>query len=335
MLLFHEPFIFCFCGNIMNIIEYESKKLVDTITVCNDTENFVAVAMHPNGTIIACADDKKCIRILSFLDHNGNSGWNYVNTLATIPKSITALYWDSSSTRDNDSLYVTDKFGEVFRFSFSSSLLSFIETPLIPILGHIGTITCILVDDNWIYTADREEKIKQSCKKFPFNIQNYFLGHREYISSISFICNQNYIVSVGGDDYMIIWDINTGKSVAKESITNALSIDNVNVSQIITYDPSMIVLLLESYPWIAIWNWNQSKKLLSFSCTLKVDSIPLAITFDKQGNIWILTDSTNLYKSNIDGSSLVSIPNNGKVYHRNVSKWRKSRIDKSNDTDEE
>lgn len=335
MLLFHEPFIFCFCGNIVNIIEYESKKLVDTILACNNIENFVAVAIHPNGTIIACADEKKCIRIISFFDHNGNSTWKYINTLVTVPKAITSLYWDSYSTGDSDSLYVTDKFGEVFRFSFSNSLLSFIETSSTPILGHIGTITSILVDENWIYTADREEKIKQSCKKFPFNIQNYFLGHKEYISSISFICNQNYIVSVGGDDYMIIWNIKTGRSIAKESITNALSIDSVNVSQVIVHDPSVIVLLLESYPWIAIWNWDQSKKLLSFSCTLKVNSIPLAITFDKKGDIWILTDSTNLYKANLDESSLVCIPNNGKVYHRNVSKWRKSRIDKNNDTDEE
>jgi WD40 repeat protein len=264
----------------------------------------VAIAIHPEKPWLACADEEKRIWIFSIEMETEGTMKAIFQTVFSMPKSIHVLQWSESPLKNQGSitLYVADKFGNVYGLemvSTDSSTISKVKedsdikdekigSKYEPILGHIGPITSMLITGSWIYTADREEKIKKSHIKHPFIIDRYLLGHEEYISSMAFLCGRQYLVSVGGDDDMFIWNLKDARKddyidrkksielVSRVSIKNAylkqmhLNMHNdiepsqniaINAIKVIVYESehnTWIVVLLENCPDIFIWRWTES-----------------------------------------------------------------------------
>jgi tRNA (guanine-N(7)-)-methyltransferase subunit TRM82 len=96
------------------------------------------------------------------------------------------------------------------------------------ILGHVSMLTDLVyvsipVDATsgrkrpYIFTADRDEHIRVSRGPPQAHIiENYCLGHTSFVSSL---CvpqwAPEYLVSGGGDDYLIVWRWNEGRLVQK------------------------------------------------------------------------------------------------------------------------
>jgi tRNA (guanine-N(7)-)-methyltransferase subunit TRM82 len=101
------------------------------------------------------------------------------------------------------------------------------------LLGHISMITDIVATElptekygskhrTHILTSDRDEHIRISRgPPQSFVTEGYCLGHKEYISKMCLI-TANLLISGGGDDDLLVWDIIKRSATSKISIRSAV-----------------------------------------------------------------------------------------------------------------
>ena len=96
-------------------------------------------------------------------------------------------------------LLVSDKFGDFYSINLKTN-----STKLL--MGHISILTDFLLINKYLVTCDRDEKIR--INEFPnsFEIHKFCLGHQEFVGKLCKITNELF-VSGGGDDYLLLWDI--------------------------------------------------------------------------------------------------------------------------------
>ncbi|KAL7927692.1 hypothetical protein ACQKWADRAFT_277536 [Trichoderma austrokoningii] len=92
------------------------------------------------------------------------------------------------------------------------------------LLGHVSMLTALILGEKqgrkYILTADRDEHIRVS-RYIPHAhvIENFCLGHKEFISDMVIPPNnQDMLVSGGGDEYIFVWDWLAGKQLFKTSV---------------------------------------------------------------------------------------------------------------------
>lgn len=129
-----------------------------------------------------------------------------------LPKRPTKLVF----TKDTRTILVSDKFGDVFRYAYSSKAFFFSEKKnsypfdFVPpetktvrddfashenpsdgqlILGHASPLTSFVLshDEKYIITADRDEHIRVSWYPEGYNIEMYCLGHRKCVLCLAWI----------------------------------------------------------------------------------------------------------------------------------------------------
>jgi tRNA (guanine-N(7)-)-methyltransferase subunit TRM82 len=97
------------------------------------------------------------------------------------------------------------------------------------LLGHVSMLTAITIGlhegQSFIITADRDEHIKVS-RYIPqaYHIENFCLGHREFVNSLH-IPGQvpGILISGGGDDELFIWDWRQGRLLSRTHIVPSSS----------------------------------------------------------------------------------------------------------------
>jgi len=69
----------------------------------------------------------------------------------------------------------------------------------------------------YIITCDRDEKIRVSRYPNAYSINNFCLGHAEFVSGIS-ICphRSSLLISASGDGTIRVWDFLTGKEIGSK-----------------------------------------------------------------------------------------------------------------------
>ncbi|PKU29559.1 trna (guanine-n -)-methyltransferase non-catalytic subunit wdr4 [Limosa lapponica baueri] len=84
--------------------------------------------------------------------------------------------WSDRTRAADDKILVADKSGDVYSYSITEPQA---EGKLE--LGHLSLLLDVALspDDQYILTADRDEKIRVSLTKAPYYIVSYCLGHRE------------------------------------------------------------------------------------------------------------------------------------------------------------
>lgn len=141
----------------------------------------------------------------------------------------------------DDTLFVTDKAGDIFTFSCSSNH----EQPGVWILGHMSQVLDIVVDENFVITCDRDEKIKVSHYPNAYEIESYCLGHKEFVSSIALVSSpEKLLVSGSGDCTIRFWDYSSGRQlceIATESPVGSLMVQGSLVA-VLLRRPDMIQL---------------------------------------------------------------------------------------------
>ena len=165
-----------------------------------------------------------------------------------LEKAATSVFVEGSE------IYISDKFGEVWQGKLDKM------TDLDVIIGHISLLTCMLVLTDYIVTADRDEKIRITHRKRPWIIDQFLLGHKEYVSKLLFIEKENLLISAGGDEEIFVWSWNPcsfdGLSEGTDEWNQAeaksraliiqklnLGIDKVNVIEMILHDGIVHVLI--------------------------------------------------------------------------------------------
>lgn len=62
-------------------------------------------------------------------------------------------------------------------------------------------------------TSDRDEKIRVTNYPATHEIEAFCTGHKEFVSSVAFLNNQQLLVSASGDKTLRFWDFTNGKQV--------------------------------------------------------------------------------------------------------------------------
>lgn len=65
----------------------------------------------------------------------------------------------------------------------------------------------------YIVTSDRDEKIRVTHYPDTHEIESFCVGHKEYVSSVTFFNEDNLLLSASGDKSLRLWNHQTGEQV--------------------------------------------------------------------------------------------------------------------------
>lgn len=189
------------------------------------------------------------------------------------------------------------------------------------ILGHVSLLTDLIavslptatsVNRSYILTADRDEHIRVS-RGLPQShvIEKYCLGHTSFISKLCIPSwAPQYLVSGGGDNFLILWKWNEGQALQKVSLEGFPQAPEITVRNIWAVSleqpagPSVQAIMV---------GLDGSPALLCY--TIEEDTLKHQDTIQLSGNILDLTTLDSR------GSIIVSVDNNREP--GSTETWRK------------
>ena len=124
-----------------------------------------------------------------------------------LQRIITVIKRASALDLTNDFLLIADKSGDVYQTDLSTTN-NVTLTGENCLMGHLSMLLDIAFirtndEQEYILTADRDEKIRLSHYPNAYNIEGYCLGHTEFVSHVKLI-DSNRILSASGDgSYMM------------------------------------------------------------------------------------------------------------------------------------
>jgi WD40 repeat protein len=151
-------------------------------------------------------------------------------TISHMPKRISSIAF----TSDRSSLIAADRFGDVHCLPIAKALrdskcpesnLPFVKQvseESLPILGHFSMVTDVVVRPHLVATCDRDNRIRVSNYPKSHDIQSFCLGHTAFVTRLAWV-DDDRLVSGGGDGFLRLWHVNTGKEVAKLDLGCALA----------------------------------------------------------------------------------------------------------------
>ena len=130
-------------------------------------------------------------------------------------------------TPDNN-IVVADKSGDAYLYSTSKP-----EESGVLLLGHLSMLLDVLVtsgkNNDYIITADRDEKIRVSNYPNTYNIQSYCLGHENFVTALAILLvDKGYLVSAGGDGCIRFHDYRNGEYQYSISFKDKIPMDDID-----------------------------------------------------------------------------------------------------------
>jgi WD40 repeat protein len=154
------------------------------------------IKFSPDGRKLAINGQNKQIYIYIPSDYELTKTYWQLQRIITVNKRASAL------DLTNEFLLIADKSGDVYKtdFSIESNLVLTSEDCIMGHLSMLLDIAFIRTKENeeFLLTADRDEKIRLSHYPNAYNIQGYCLGHTEFVSHVKLI-DSNHILSASGD----------------------------------------------------------------------------------------------------------------------------------------
>jgi len=185
----------------------------------NEVDNKMRItssAISPCGTLLALSDDYKQLTVWQV--KAGCVELKYQQEL--VRKGVRILF-----SNDSTNILVADKNGDVYLFMSSGNT----EAKLI--LGHLSMLLDIAIskDGKFVLTADRDEKIRVSRFPNSYNIHNFCLGHKEFVTSISLLPDidgdRELLASGSGDGTVKVWDYLEGREIVSREVFKDVTIE--------------------------------------------------------------------------------------------------------------
>ena len=164
----------------------------------------IDVNQGKSNLVLAVVFNDKIVKVLE-LDEDADTENSKLEVLSTyyVPKRPTSIKFDNFISKDkasslsqnskNHFLLIADKNGDVYRRWDKFEVEKIDKNPDLkiknetPIIGHISMLLDLQVDEKYIFTADRDEKVRISHRERAFDIFGYLLGHTEFVSDVFLI----------------------------------------------------------------------------------------------------------------------------------------------------
>ncbi|GAA6219759.1 tRNA (guanine-N(7)-)-methyltransferase non-catalytic subunit WDR4 [Lates japonicus] len=255
------------------------------------TDKVLAFAMSPSGKLVALTDDTK--RLVLF---HCEPSWQCIS-IRWVMRRCTSMVFSQAE----DELLVADKSGDVYSFSAVEPQK---EGELK--MGHLSMLLAVTMslDDKYIITADRDEKIRVSHLRCPYNIQSFCLGHQQFVSALLVPSGHSHcLLSGSGDGTVKLWEYESGrrlqsldlKELEETQSSEADKEKKTTVCRIASSpDGCHIAVQCERLSTIQFFTLDKvGEERLVPHTRLSLPHCPLDITFDSKGCLWVLMDSND------------------------------------------
>ncbi|KAM3608133.1 uncharacterized protein V6R79_019769 [Siganus canaliculatus] len=256
------------------------------------SDKVLAFTTSPSGKLVALTDDNK--RLVLFLCE---PSWKCLS-IRFVVRRCTSL----SFTQAEDQLLAADKSGDVYSFSVVEAQA---EGELR--MGHLSMLLAVVPshDDKYVITADRDEKIRVSHLRSPYNIQSFCLGHQQFVSALLTPAGHpHWLLSGSGDGTVKLWEYESGRKlqscnlqgpeVTRTSETEGDQSRTVS-RLLVSADTRHVVVQCEGDPTLQflVLDPEAEEKMVPQS-SLVLPHCPLDVTFDLQSRLWVLVDSRDV-----------------------------------------
>ncbi|XP_034279817.1 tRNA (guanine-N(7)-)-methyltransferase non-catalytic subunit WDR4 isoform X3 [Pantherophis guttatus] len=202
-------------------------------------------------------------------------------------------------TSTEDKILVADKSGDVYSYSIiEPKNAGTIE------LGHLSLLLDLTLspDDQYIVTADRDEKIRVSLTKAPHVIVSFCLGHREFVSRILVPPNfSDLLLSASGDGTLRLWKYKSGKEL------HCFQLNNLNMNEAgknkkkyavsrIAYccEGNYIAVLYDCIPAVSIFQLDAGTQSLISKQHITLNHKGWDVAFEETGGVWVLQENQQI-----------------------------------------
>ncbi|XP_065909322.1 tRNA (guanine-N(7)-)-methyltransferase non-catalytic subunit wdr4-like [Dysidea avara] len=158
------------------------------------------------------------------------------------------------------------------------------------LLGHLSMLLdmVITMDQKYVITADRDEKIRISHFPNAYNIKAYCLGHNDFISCLlQCIHYEHVLISGSGDGTVKTWDFEHGRLLHTEFCSSPRTIglkpNPVSCVAALCTKP-FIAVVIESDPNVTVYE-IRSDGILTTNCSVTLEASSFSVCFDGSGGM--------------------------------------------------
>uniref|UniRef100_A0A8C8AB36 WD repeat domain 4 n=1 Tax=Otus sunia TaxID=257818 RepID=A0A8C8AB36_9STRI len=223
------------------------------------SDDILAFAFSPSGDYFALTDDSK--RLILF---HTKPSWECVS-IRSVNRRGTSLI----ITAAEDKILVADKSGDVYSYSITEPQA---EGKLE--LGHLSLLLDVALspDDQYILTADRDEKIRVSLAKAP----HYILKATNGLS----------LPEVLLDSTLRLWEYKSGEEVYCCHLSSICGPETTKTDQVC---PCVLVLLI---PTVYVFQLDATAQQLVYRQKISLTHKIWDIAFEETGDLWILEENS-------------------------------------------
>lgn len=240
---------------------------------------------------MALTDDTK--RLVLF---RCDDSWQQISVRWVVRRCTSLVF-----SQAEDEVLVADKSGDVYSFSVVEP-----QQDGELKMGHLSMVLAVTMspNDKYVITADRDEKIRVSHLRSPYNIQSFCLGHQEFVSALLVPSGHpHWLLSGSGDGTVKLWEYESGRRLQSwdlEELEETPSSEDdkekkPTVCRISSSpDGRHVAVQCEKASTVQFFTLDQEgEEKLAPHSRLSLPLCPLDTTFDPDGRFWALMDSSD------------------------------------------
>ncbi|XP_041856856.1 tRNA (guanine-N(7)-)-methyltransferase non-catalytic subunit wdr4 isoform X2 [Melanotaenia boesemani] len=255
------------------------------------SDRVLTFTVSSSGRLVALTDDSKRLVLLAC-----EPSWRCIS-IRCVVRRCTSLAFSQAE----DELLVADKSGDVYSFSVEDP-----EREAELKMGHLSMLLAVAVSpgDRYVITADRDEKIRVSHRRSPYNIQSFCLGHEQFVSALQIPSGHpHWLLSGSGDGTVKLWEYESGRRLQSWDLrqlaeTPGCETDkdqNPAVCRVsVSPDGLHVAVQCERVRMVQFFILDEgSEKKLVPRSRQPLSHCPLDMTFDPDGRLWVLLDHSD------------------------------------------
>ncbi|KAK5584193.1 hypothetical protein RB653_005801 [Dictyostelium firmibasis] len=238
-------------NNKLNVFDNKLNKLVELESSSQHTGIIRSIEFSKNNQSLITSSSDKFLKIWDVATNFKN-----IKSINTNKKIICSIL-----NKDDSGILVSDKCGDVFKFSLVDDSKNKIEvsgdksakndekeSDKNLVFGHYSSIVDIKFSAcfNYLLSADRDEKIRVSHYPNCFDIESFCLGHTKYVTEILLVPGRDdLLISGSGDGTIKLWNWKQGKCLQTVDF-NGKHENAITIPQVFKVDTNQLIFSIEN-----------------------------------------------------------------------------------------